>query len=240
MFPGFSDLKALQSSFDLSDQCLSQRGLQVAASGLLAAVAASAAVSGFVSRARAWSSCDENKLADSWRERLGPGAKLLDRGRHEESLRQREDKHFISQTCTGPRLLADCKVFQCEPVDHRTAHSEAVDGKTRICCVFKVGNELNGHPGLLHGGFLAALIDDFTGMAAWLEKKAQGFSQHARIFTANLNVNYRRPLPHDSEYFLDVYVVRVEKHKKIFLQATIYDGDGNTCTESSALYIVKQ
>lgn len=27
--------------------------------------------------------------------------------------------------------------------------------------------ELNGHPGLLHGGFTSAILDDFTGLATW-------------------------------------------------------------------------
>lgn len=27
--------------------------------------------------------------------------------------------------------------------------------------------ELDGHPGLLHGGFTSAIVDDFTGLAAW-------------------------------------------------------------------------
>ena len=27
--------------------------------------------------------------------------------------------------------------------------------------------ELDGHPGLLHGGFTSAIVDDFTGLASW-------------------------------------------------------------------------
>jgi acyl-coenzyme A thioesterase PaaI-like protein len=51
----------------------------------------------------------------------------------------------------------------------------------------KFGNNLNGHIGIVHGGIISLLFDDICGFAF----DALGI-KHA--VTANLNVNYRKPL----------------------------------------------
>jgi len=185
---------------------------------------------------------EEDEVAQHWRKHLGPEAKLMDLSRRKAMLANRgTDQQFIWQTCTGPRAIEDCKIFLCDRRSHDNKISEiAVPGKTRVCAVLRVGDILNGHHGLLHGGFTAAILDDMTGVTAWLEKEAQGLGSAPKIFTANLNVNYRRPLPHNSEYLVDVEVDRFEKGKKVFLTGTIYDEQGNACVQATALYIVKQ
>lgn len=189
--------------------------------------------------------CDEEEVtvAGPWRHRLGDGAKLLDTRSRISSLQKRNDKQFIWQTCSVPGGIEDCNVFICAKGDEGVASSLGeltVVGKTRICAALRVGDVLNGHVGLLHGGFTSALLDDFTGLAAWLEKEAHGLGKTANIFTANLNVNYRRPLPCNSEYLIEVTVERVEKSKKVFLNAVVYDQQDRPCVEATALYIIKQ
>ncbi|CAE7197250.1 Them4 [Symbiodinium natans] len=163
--------------------------------------------------------------------------------RREEILGKRKDKQFIWQTCTGPRRIEECRIFHCRrgDVDREVSLDgpEAVEGKTRICCVIKVGDELNGHPGLLHGGFSAAIIDDFTGLATWIEKDAQDLGKDVKIFTAHLDLSYRRPLRSNSEYLVEVCVDRLERGKKVFLNAAIYDDSDHACVKGRALYIIK-
>ncbi|CAJ1380864.1 unnamed protein product [Effrenium voratum] len=105
-----------------------------------------------------------------WTPHLGEEAKLLNLQR-EMALRDRHDKQFVWQTCSGQGKIEDCRIYHCkrEEVDREVSLDapEMVEGKTRICAVMRVGDELNGHPGLLHGGFTAAVLDDFTGLATW-------------------------------------------------------------------------
>eukprot|EP00930_Biecheleria_cincta_P059668 TRINITY_DN45383_c0_g1_i1.p1 TRINITY_DN45383_c0_g1~~TRINITY_DN45383_c0_g1_i1.p1 ORF type:complete len:262 (+),score=28.82 TRINITY_DN45383_c0_g1_i1:40-825(+) len=180
---------------------------------------------------------DQTDIAEHWLQRLGPEAKALDLSLRRNLLANRQDKQFIWQTCSGDRGIQDCKFFVC---NHNQDSSDNALGKTRICAVVRVGDTLNGHVGLLHGGFTAAILDDMTGLTTYLEKDAREMGRDAKIFTANLSVNYRRPLPCNSEYFVDVRVDRIEKNKKIYLTATIYNEPGHACVEASALYIVKQ
>ncbi|CAK9084393.1 Extracellular signal-regulated kinase 2 (ERK2) (Defective in aggregation protein C) (MAP kinase 2) [Durusdinium trenchii] len=113
---------------------------------------------------------------DPWQHHLGQDAQLLELERH-KLLHGRQDKQFIWQTCTGPGKIEECKIYRCArgEVDREVSLDapEVLEGKTRICAVLHVGHELNGHPGLLHGGFTSAILDDFTGLATWMEKDAQ-------------------------------------------------------------------
>ncbi|CAK9090115.1 unnamed protein product [Durusdinium trenchii] len=143
---------------------------------------------------------------DPWQHHLGQDAQLLELERH-KLLHGRQDKQFIWQTCTGPGKIEECKIYRCArgEVDREVSLDapEVLEGKTRICAVLHVGHELNGHPGLLHGGFTSAILDDFTGLATWMEKDAQDLGQDAKIFTAHLDLSYRRPLPANSEYLVE-------------------------------------
>ena len=60
------------------------------------------------------------------------------------------------------------------------------------------------------------------------------------LLTADLKVNYKRPMRSDSVYLVRVWVDRVEKRKKIFLDATISDAEGKLLVEANALYIARR
>ena len=109
-------------------------------------------------------------------------------------------------------------------------------GQSRLSALVEMGSELTGHPGVIHGGFTAALLDDLFGWAASSERKARNLGP--ANFTANLDVNYRRPLLAGSTYLVEVRVDRVEKSKKVYLSATLSDAQGRTCVEATSLYIV--
>lgn len=51
----------------------------------------------------------------------------------------------------------------------------------------RLGLDLCGHPSIMHGGMSSALMDELLGMLAWE-------SFHIPLFTANLNIDYRKPM----------------------------------------------
>ena len=111
-------------------------------------------------------------------------------------------------------------------------------GLTRGGAVVHLGDELNGHKHTIHGGFTAALLDDLFGWIAFQERDAQGLPKTAPVFTANLSVNYRRPMPDRSAYYIELEAEKFEKGKKIFLKARVYDTEGRVCADATSLYIV--
>ncbi|KAJ3197651.1 Thioesterase super member 4 [Irineochytrium annulatum] len=78
--------------------------------------------------------------------------------------------------------------------------------------ITELGSELCGHPGVVHGGMISALFDDFMGTLFLLN--AEGAYSG---FTANLNVDYRSPMPAQSTIALVIWIDRVEG-RKVFLK----------------------
>ncbi len=103
------------------------------------------------------------------------------------------------------------------------------DTKDELVCVVELGDGVCGHRGLCHGGMLAAILDDVTG-AMCFHRGEYG------CFTANLDVNYRKPVRLPSKLLIRCNFLRQER-RKIYLGATIEDGNGTVYTEATALYI---
>jgi acyl-CoA thioesterase FadM len=60
-----------------------------------------------------------------------------------------------------------------------------------------------------------------------------------RVFTANLNVDYRRPLPAETRVCVRASVVRVDR-RKLFIDADVVDSaSGVVFAEAHVLYLVE-
>lgn len=83
--------------------------------------------------------------------------------------------NLTAGTLAGPDMIAVPPLFFNEK-----------NGKSMIC-IFYVGQNLSGHPGVVHGGFLATMLDEGLARCAFpvLPNKVG--------VTANLQINYRKP-----------------------------------------------
>ncbi|KAG5980026.1 hypothetical protein E4U55_004459 [Claviceps digitariae] len=79
-------------------------------------------------------------------------------------------------------------------------------GKSLVSVVF-VGEDLCGHPGIVHGGFLATMLDE------GLARCCFGALPHNIGVTANLNINYRKPTPAGSFLVLRAETTKVDGRK---------------------------
>lgn len=108
------------------------------------------------------------------------------------------------------------------------------EGKEMVS-IFYVGTDLCGNPGVVHGGFLATVLDE--GMArccfAALPNKVG--------VTANLDINYRKPIPASSYVVLRARTTKVERRKAYVegrLETLVAPGETPTLlTEATALFI---
>jgi acyl-coenzyme A thioesterase PaaI-like protein len=93
------------------------------------------------------------------------------------------------------------------------------------------GSHLNGHPSLVHGGILSLVFDDICGFAY----EAVGV-KHA--VTANLNVDFRAPVPAGSQVRLAVQL-KAREGRKLYWTAQMTSLDQETLyAEASSLYII--
>ncbi|KAG0205766.1 hypothetical protein BGX28_002689 [Mortierella sp. GBA30] len=102
--------------------------------------------------------------------------------------------------------------------------------KKAIVLFMHLGRSLCGHDRIIHGGLLATLLDEATGMVA-----LPNLPFHIG-FTANLNVNYRKPVKADQFVMVKAEFEKGEGRKG-YTVASIHDLNGNTLVECSALYV---
>eukprot|EP00744_Colponema_vietnamica_P004082 GILI01006153.1.p1 GENE.GILI01006153.1~~GILI01006153.1.p1 ORF type:complete len:239 (-),score=25.01 GILI01006153.1:36-677(-) len=106
------------------------------------------------------------------------------------------------------------------------------DNKDYLLGVWQLGPGLCGHPKIVHGGVSAFMFDETFG---WM-----GAANLGRSFTANLNVNYKRPMIVDESGSLfvvfKVYVDRREG-RKLFLKASCIDENDNMYSDATCLFL---
>ncbi|XP_054477911.1 acyl-coenzyme A thioesterase THEM4 isoform X2 [Anoplopoma fimbria] len=95
--------------------------------------------------------------------------------------------------------------------------------------IFQAGHLLEGPPGHVHGGAIATMIDTVTGAHATILS--------GPVVTANLNINYRRPIPLGSTVLIESSLDKKEG-KKIFITCKVTSSDGSKVhTDTTALFV---
>lgn len=121
-----------------------------------------------------------------------------------------------------------------------------------------VGDGMNGHPAILHGGITATMLDESMGVyqsvnqeLAHMAKvkcgKAEGELPPSSLaaFTAELKIKYLRPVQTPGNLIVTVRRVKKEGRKEWLVaelkqctgQAEDYDGDITVCATGEALFI---
>ncbi|KFY47350.1 hypothetical protein V495_01984 [Pseudogymnoascus sp. VKM F-4514 (FW-929)] len=109
------------------------------------------------------------------------------------------------------------------------------EGGKSMVAISYLGRDLCGHPGIIHGGFLATMLDEGLARCCFeaLPNKVG--------MTANLNINYRSPALADAYVALRAKTVKVEG-RKAWVEGHIETlvGEGETpvvLAEATALFI---
>jgi uncharacterized protein (TIGR00369 family) len=90
------------------------------------------------------------------------------------------------------------------------------------------GPSTEGPAGFVHGGSMAAVLDEAMGAAAWI----LGYT----VVAAKITVHYRKMLPLDTVTTIEAKVTSVDG-RKIITKGKIYDETETLCTESEGLFI---
>ena len=100
-----------------------------------------------------------------------------------------------------------------------------------ICLLFKANEISQGHKHITHGGLMATVLDHMMGRVS--EMCADG----DKVATANLNINYRKPIVVGREYLMEVYFEKMENERKIFLRGRIMNENHDTCLDAHGLFL---
>jgi acyl-coenzyme A thioesterase PaaI-like protein len=142
--------------------------------------------------------------------------------------RAQSSSHAIFGNLLQPNLLESYHVYK------RIIHDQSttIDENTEcVLAVVQIGDCLDGHEGVVHGGILALLLDDTMGFAY----EALGVK---KAVTASLKVDYRAPVLAGSTLVLKVRFSKQEG-RKLYFEAQITSPDEEVLyAEASSLYIV--
>jgi acyl-coenzyme A thioesterase PaaI-like protein len=117
--------------------------------------------------------------------------------------------------------------------------------ENKVTYVVRAGERVQGPPGYVHGGAIATLLDDCLGSAVFL---SGSFAMTGKVvsniillsflqFAANLNINYRKPIPLNSVRTVEAFLEKQEG-RKLYAKGCIYDKDGSVHAEASGLFVV--
>ena len=91
------------------------------------------------------------------------------------------------------------------------------------------GRETQGPPGHVHGGAMAAVLDEAMGGACWMNGH--------RTVAAKISVSFLEMLKLETETTVEAAIERTDG-RKIYLRAKMSDGRGTTIAEADGLFIV--
>ena len=102
----------------------------------------------------------------------------------------------------------------------------------------QLGNKVNGHRGIVHGGIISLIFDDAMGWGyEALLMSDPALDDGTKIVTANLNIDYRAPLTEESRAAVRVYYVRSEG-RKLYFRARLESHDGTILyAEATSLFV---
>lgn len=104
-----------------------------------------------------------------------------------------------------------------------------IDDNGIITSEFTLSEAHQGPPGHTHGGASAAILDELMGLVVW----AAGH----KVVAANININYRRPLPLHQPLTAESRIVEAGE-KKIISMGEVRLADSTVAVEGSGIYIV--
>lgn len=100
----------------------------------------------------------------------------------------------------------------------------------KLFCVFSPNSSVQGHYGIVHGGFAASILDNLLSHLSVL------INDYSPCATANLNINFKKPMFIGEEYLLIAELERQE-NRKIFIKSRILNEKEEVCLEANSLFI---
>ena len=92
------------------------------------------------------------------------------------------------------------------------------------------GRETQGPPGHVHGGAMAAVLDEAMGGACWMNGH--------RTVAAKISVSFLEMLKLETETTVEAWVERVDG-RKVYVRARLSDPAGRAIAESDGLFVVR-
>ncbi|MFA6472781.1 MAG: PaaI family thioesterase [Candidatus Latescibacterota bacterium] len=101
----------------------------------------------------------------------------------------------------------------------------------KVRSTITIPEHFNGYPGIVHGGIVAAVLDETSGRAIMLDKNFDNL-----MMTLNLQVTYRRPTPTQVPLEVTGWVIR-QSASRAQVAGEIRLPDGTVTAECTAVVV---
>jgi len=136
------------------------------------------------------------------------------------------DKH---EHLTPLAHAAQNRCFGCGPANPAGLHLEfLLADDASVVCLATIPSGFDGHPGYLHGGIIATLLDETMSKVL----RARGLS----AMTRHLETDYLRPVPSGEPIRLEGRILSSEGRKH-FTDARILNAHGKELARGKGLFI---
>ncbi|KAJ5975913.1 hypothetical protein N7481_009620 [Penicillium waksmanii] len=115
-------------------------------------------------------------------------------------------------------------------------------GIDEVRMIFILGSNLNGYPGVLHGGIVTTILDECTGLLLVLRSKYKAGDDDAlepgsKTVTAYLNTNFLRPVPTPGAIVVYAKLEETKENRKWKIKGRICDEDDQILATAECLYV---
>ncbi|KAH8203832.1 hypothetical protein TruAng_002009 [Truncatella angustata] len=140
-----------------------------------------------------------------------------------------EGEHVVwSKTLNDPEAFSGFLAFCTEP-------GRPNDLLDHVNVFLSVGNGLQGHPGFLHGGIVAAILDEVSGLLPTINRSRKALP-NVSYMTGHLNVVFKRPV-RTPETLLATATVSKVQGRRLHVKGTVQDQKGLVLAEADVLFI---
>jgi acyl-coenzyme A thioesterase PaaI-like protein len=137
--------------------------------------------------------------------------------------------HAIYGALMGPTLIESYQIFRNNALD--APKGNTVRENVVVASVLS-GSHVNGHPGVVHGGILALLIDDVLGAGY------EALGDVPMAYTANLSIDYRKFVPAHTHLYIRCHLVERVRRKLVWKVVVECPETGTIFCEASSVYVI--
>lgn len=160
------------------------------------------------------------------------------------TVKESTEDAFYARTLNSPETVKACLMQYRKPESSpASSGSSSSPNVQELRTFFTLGSDMNGYPGTLHGGMVATILDECTGLLLMIrgdvaDNSTRTDSNLSSVpVTAYLNTKFRRPVPTPGTIVVHTKLIEASESKKWKIQADIHDEKGRVLATGECLFV---
>ncbi|KAL4929031.1 PaaI family thioesterase [Aspergillus undulatus] len=144
---------------------------------------------------------------------------------------------FYSTTLNTPGTISHCLAQYRRPPQDAVPYQPGAIPTSEIRIFCTLGSDLNGYPGILHGGMVSSLLDECMGLVLSF-RLGGGMPGQEGPVTAYLSTKFKGPVRTPGVVVVSGWIVEMKENRKWLLKGNIRDHEGRILAEAECLYVL--